>query len=119
MEQEQAIWTSPESNSMISATIGRAMSTLLSARPKKLEDAVSRLDSAPQRSSVASLEESLWILHSYVIDAAKREEPLDGVLVPMIEHVSFWTSTCHSILQLVKHDEGHICYETYAMTVRK
>ncbi|KAF7142268.1 hypothetical protein RHSIM_Rhsim05G0135200 [Rhododendron simsii] len=86
MEQEQAMWTSPESNSMVSATIGLAMSTLLSARPKKLEDAVSRLDSAPQRSSVASLEESLWILHSYVTDAAKREEPLDGVLVPMIEH---------------------------------
>ncbi|KAF7147204.1 hypothetical protein RHSIM_Rhsim03G0017400 [Rhododendron simsii] len=86
MEHEQAMWTSPESNSMVSATIGRAMSTLLSARPKKLEDAVSRLDSAPQRSSVASLEESLWILHSFVIDAAKREEPLDGVLVPMIEH---------------------------------
>lgn len=71
---------------MVSATIGRAMSTLLSARPKKLEDAVSRLDSAPQRSSVASLEESLRILHSYVTDAAKREEPMDGVLVPMIEH---------------------------------
>ncbi|KAG5555649.1 hypothetical protein RHGRI_006336 [Rhododendron griersonianum] len=86
MEQEQAMWTSPESNSMVSATIGRAMSTLLSARPKKLEDAVSRLDSAPQRSSVASLEESLRILHSYVTDAAKREEPMDGVLVPMIEH---------------------------------
>ncbi|XP_058207692.1 uncharacterized protein LOC131320827 isoform X6 [Rhododendron vialii] len=86
MEQEQAMWTSPESNSMVSATIGRAMSTLLSVRPKKLEDAVSRLDSAPQRSSVASLEESLRILHSYVTDAAKREEPMDGVLVPMIEH---------------------------------
>lgn len=54
MEQEQAMWTSPESNSMVSATIGRAMSTLLSARPKKLEDAVSRLNSAPQRSSVGA-----------------------------------------------------------------
>ncbi|KAG5555643.1 hypothetical protein RHGRI_006333 [Rhododendron griersonianum] len=74
---------------MVSATIGRAMSTLLSARPKKLEDAVSRLDSAPQRISVASLEESLRILHSYVTDAAKREEPMDGVLVPMIEHGGF------------------------------
>ncbi|KAH7854589.1 hypothetical protein Vadar_015669 [Vaccinium darrowii] len=87
MEHERAMWTSPESNSMVSATIGRAMITLLSARPKKLEDAISRLDSAAtKRSSIVSLEESLRILHSYVTDATKREEPLDDVLVPMIEH---------------------------------
>ncbi|KAI8562184.1 hypothetical protein RHMOL_Rhmol03G0015000 [Rhododendron molle] len=101
MEQEQAMWTSPESNSMVSATIGRAMSTLLSARPKKLEDAVSRLVSAPQRSSDASLEESLRILHSYVTDAARREEPLDGVLVPMIEHVCIFLDFHFSSIDLL------------------
>ncbi|KAL6987107.1 hypothetical protein U1Q18_012864 [Sarracenia purpurea var. burkii] len=86
MEQEQVIRTSPESNSMVSATVGRVMSILLGARPKKLEDAISRLDSAPKRSSPVSLEESLWILHNYIRDAAQREESLDEIIVPMTEH---------------------------------
>lgn len=43
-----------------------------------------------------SLDESLWFLYKYVRDAAEREEILDEVLVPMIEHVinyySFFSS---------------------------
>ncbi|XP_057488030.1 uncharacterized protein LOC130774052 isoform X2 [Actinidia eriantha] len=81
MEEEQLMPTS-----MVSATLGRVMITLLSARPKKLEDAISRLDKAPKRGSLVSMEESLWVLHTYVKDAVQREESLDEILVPMIEH---------------------------------
>ncbi|KAK2995775.1 hypothetical protein RJ640_010751 [Escallonia rubra] len=79
-EEQITIWKSSSSStsssqpdSMVSATVGRVMATLLSARPKKLHDAISRLD-------------SLWILDKYIRDAAVKEESLDHVLVPMIEH---------------------------------
>ncbi|GMP97324.1 hypothetical protein CsSME_00045624 [Camellia sinensis var. sinensis] len=71
---------------MVSATLGRVMSTLLSARPKKLQDAISRLHSPPKRGSFVTLEESLWILHTYVREAAQREESLDEILVPITQH---------------------------------
>lgn len=34
-----------------------------------------------------SLEQSLWFLYKYVGETAEKEEALDEVLVPMIEHV--------------------------------
>ncbi|GMP97323.1 hypothetical protein CsSME_00045624 [Camellia sinensis var. sinensis] len=94
MEDEQVLWPSTDSNSnsnsnsnsMVSATLGRVMSTLLSARPKKLQDAISRLHSPPKRGSFVTLEESLWILHTYVREAAQREESLDEILVPITQH---------------------------------
>ena len=49
MEEELLMPTS-----MVSATLGRVMTTLLSARPKKLEDAISRLDKAPKRGSLGT-----------------------------------------------------------------
>lgn len=76
-----------ESNSMVSATLGRVMHTLLDARPKKLQQAISNLHSPPKLAPLSvSLEQSLLFLHKYVGDAAEKEDTLDEVLVPMIEH---------------------------------
>ncbi|KAG6694135.1 uncharacterized protein LOC122276108 isoform X3 [Carya illinoinensis] len=85
-EDHRLIWESSQPESMVSATVGRVMGTLLGARPKKLYDAVSRLSSAPNRASPGSLEDSLWFFHKYVKDAAEDKEALDHILVPMIEH---------------------------------
>ncbi|KAA8517047.1 hypothetical protein F0562_017135 [Nyssa sinensis] len=88
-EEESMLWrsTSSESNWTVSATVGRVMSTLLGARPKKLEDAISRLDIAPKRGLLGvSLEQSLWFLHKYIGDAAESSSSLDQILVPIIEH---------------------------------
>lgn len=42
----------PEVESIVSVTLARAMSALLSARPKKLQDSISRLSSMAQRPSI-------------------------------------------------------------------
>ncbi|XP_047307736.1 uncharacterized protein LOC124911311 isoform X2 [Impatiens glandulifera] len=83
MEDGEVIRRSLDSNSMESATLGRVMSTLLNARPKKLEEAISRFDSAPK---TVSMEESLRILHKYLRDGAQNLESLDQIIVPMLEH---------------------------------
>ncbi|XP_059462765.1 uncharacterized protein LOC132191689 isoform X2 [Corylus avellana] len=85
-EEHRLIWESVPPESMVSLTVGRAMTALLSARPRKLHSAVSRLSSDPKRGSLGSLEDSLWFLHKYVNDANEDEEALDQILVPMIEH---------------------------------
>ncbi|KAK9290938.1 hypothetical protein L1049_009118 [Liquidambar formosana] len=94
-EEEYMIWKS-DSNSMLSATIGRVMNSLLSSRPKKLQDAISSLSSTTKTASPASLDESLWCLHKYVRDAAEKDEPLDQILVPMIEHSLKFKGVKHS-----------------------
>ncbi|XP_054775738.1 uncharacterized protein LOC129284315 isoform X2 [Prosopis cineraria] len=84
---EELQWQSePEAESIVSVTLARAMSALLCARPKKLQDAIFRLSSLTQRPSMGSLEDSLWFLHKYVSDAAEKEDSFDQVLVPMIEN---------------------------------
>ncbi|KAL7225065.1 hypothetical protein ACSBR1_020379 [Camellia fascicularis] len=119
MEDEQVLWPSTvsnsnsnsNSNSMVSATLGRVMSTLLSARPKKLQDAISRLHSPPKRGSFVTLEESLWILHTYVREAAQREDSLDEILVPITQHDTLWKE---QVLRLntVINLEVHPCTDT-------
>ncbi|KAB2636135.1 hypothetical protein D8674_026669 [Pyrus ussuriensis x Pyrus communis] len=99
MEQtQQLLWKSDSSDSseslsasMMSVTLGRAMTALLSARPRKLHDAVSRLShpplsSAPHISVSVSLDDALRFLHKYINDAAQRNEPLHEILVPMLEN---------------------------------
>ncbi|XP_019154481.1 PREDICTED: uncharacterized protein LOC109150918 isoform X2 [Ipomoea nil] len=94
-EEKQLIWEASqsssslisESNSLVSATVGRVMNTLLTAKPKKLQLAISSLQPSPKIAPLAvSLEQSLWFLHKYVEDAREKNESLDQVLVPMIEH---------------------------------
>nr|KJB16440.1 hypothetical protein B456_002G230200 [Gossypium raimondii] len=85
-EQKQLIWKS-EPESMVSITIGRTMATLLAARPKKLHHSISRLSpDSSIKSSLDSLDYSLWFLHKYVRDAAQRDGNLDEILVPIIQH---------------------------------
>ncbi|XP_044468283.1 uncharacterized protein LOC123197869 isoform X1 [Mangifera indica] len=86
-EEQQLLWKSTsEPESMITVTLGRVMSTLLSAHPKKLHDSISRLSPQQKTTSLGSIDESLWFLYKYVRDVVHREETLDEVLVPMIEH---------------------------------
>ncbi|XP_022766714.1 uncharacterized protein LOC111311531 isoform X3 [Durio zibethinus] len=85
-QQQQLIWKS-EPESMVSVTIGRAMTTLLTARPKKLHHSISCLSpDSSNKPSLATLDESLWFLHKYVTDASQRDGTLDEILVPMIQH---------------------------------
>ncbi|KAL3819820.1 hypothetical protein ACJIZ3_005725 [Penstemon smallii] len=75
------------SGPMVSATVGRVMTTLLDAKPKKLADAISRLHTPPKIAPfTVSLEQSLWFLHKYIGEAEEKDEHLDQVLVPMIQH---------------------------------
>ncbi|KAI4348718.1 hypothetical protein L6164_009405 [Bauhinia variegata] len=84
---EQLLWKSEkQGESIVSVTLARAVNTVLGARPKKLQAAISSLSSQAQRPSIGSLEDSLWFLHKYVSDAAEKNHSLDQVLVPMIEN---------------------------------
>ncbi|KAM7263746.1 hypothetical protein ACFE04_001429 [Oxalis oulophora] len=74
---------------MLSLTIGRVISTLLSSRAKTLHQSIARfsLDSSYNSSlSLDSVDESLRFLNNYVRDAVERNDVLDQILVPMIEH---------------------------------
>lgn len=86
------IWKNSESTnsvqSMGSVTIGRAITTLLASRSKKLRDSISRMSpDSNKRPSLGSLEDSLWFLHKFVKDAAERDQNLDDILIPIIQHV--------------------------------
>lgn len=55
MEEEEAgIWKS-DTDSMTWALIGRVLTTLLTSRPRKLIEAISRVDSASKRGSIGEL----------------------------------------------------------------
>lgn len=87
-EEEELIRKLDSTESMISVTIGRAITTLLSSRTKKLQDSISRLSLASnnKKPTLGSLEDSLWFLHKYVKDAIERHEKLDLILIPIIQH---------------------------------
>lgn len=94
-DRDQLVWKSkPEEGpeSILTLTVGRLMTTLLSARPKKLLNSISRVPLHTPSASTSSLEESLGFLLKYVRDAAQREDSLDEILVPIIEHVSDFNS---------------------------
>ncbi|GAB2233247.1 hypothetical protein Droror1_Dr00002466 [Drosera rotundifolia] len=86
---EELVISNSDSNSncMLSVMIRRAVSSLLNSRPKKLEYAMDRIgEDGAKGGSIGSLVESLSLLEKYVRDAAEREETVNDVLVPMIEH---------------------------------
>lgn len=88
MEGEQELlWKSEaQRESIVSVTLARAMTSLLTSRPKKLHDSISRL-SPRSHASLASLEDSLWFFHSYVTDAVtNNNSSLDHVLLPIIDN---------------------------------
>uniref|UniRef100_A0A1J3GQ58 Uncharacterized protein n=1 Tax=Noccaea caerulescens TaxID=107243 RepID=A0A1J3GQ58_NOCCA len=55
-----------EPESLVSVTVGRFMSTLLSARPKKLRESISRLSPDSQNGSSGSVDEALCFLEKWV-----------------------------------------------------
>ncbi|XP_048236035.1 uncharacterized protein LOC8278946 isoform X2 [Ricinus communis] len=91
MEQKEGlIWKSESSElpeSMVSVSIGRAITTLLTARTRNLNHSISRLAlDSNKRPSAGSLEDSLWFLHKFVKDAVERDHPMDDILIPIIQH---------------------------------
>ncbi|XP_039010853.1 uncharacterized protein LOC120139789 [Hibiscus syriacus] len=100
-DQQQLIWKS-EPESMVSVTIGRAMTTLLATRPKKLHHSISRLSlDSSIKSSLDSLDDSLRFLHKYTRDAVQRGETLDEILVPMIQHSLTFKDSKHDIQPMI------------------
>lgn len=95
-KSEEELIRRSEPESLVSVTVGRFMSTLLSARPKKLRDSISRLSLDSQKSSSGSVDEALWFLHKSVKDAAERDESIDELLVPIIEQTLRFKDGKHS-----------------------
>ncbi|KAL1209878.1 hypothetical protein V5N11_033951 [Cardamine amara subsp. amara] len=123
-----------EPESLVSVTVGRFMSTLLSARPKKLRESIPRLSTDSQKGSsgkcllfnsffffgiyvctyigcflfdgfviclfsmaaFGSIDEALWFLEKCDRDAAERDEAIDEILVPIIEHTLRFKGSKHS-----------------------
>lgn len=79
---EEHIWKSDG----VSTPLGRVMNPLLDSRPRHLEAAISRLSSDSQRSSGVLLDESLRYIRRYTRDAIDKGEPLDQILIPLIEN---------------------------------
>lgn len=48
MEEDEQKQLASESNSVTSATLGRVMNTLLTSKPKKLQETISHLDPSPK-----------------------------------------------------------------------
>ncbi|OIV92331.1 hypothetical protein TanjilG_10541 [Lupinus angustifolius] len=74
--------------SIVSVTLARSITSLLTATPKKLNDAVSTLSSSSSNSHhhTQSIEHSLWFLHKYVNDAAHNNHSLHQFLAPIIHN---------------------------------
>jgi hypothetical protein len=66
-EEDQLIWKSEEAapESMLSVTVGRVITTLLTARPRKLHDVVSRFSQDPKRTT-SSLLGIISLHYSYI-----------------------------------------------------
>ncbi|KAG5242688.1 ARM repeat superfamily protein [Salix suchowensis] len=95
-EEEELIRKLDSTESMISVTIGRAITTLLSSELRSFKTPFlaslsplttkNLLSVLLQQSITCSLEDSLWFLHKYVKDAIERHEKLDLILIPIIQH---------------------------------
>jgi len=82
--ENELLWKSePQPESIVSVTLSRAVTSLLSARPNKLHDSISRLSHSP----TASLHDSLRFFHTYVTDAVNHNRSFDQLLLPIIHTV--------------------------------
>ncbi|CAF2112619.1 unnamed protein product [Brassica oleracea var. botrytis] len=95
-KSEEELIRRSEPESLVSVTVGRFMSTLLTTRPKKLRESISRLSLDSQNGSSGSVDEALWFLQNSVKDAAERDEAMDELLVPIIEHTLRFKDVKHS-----------------------
>jgi len=87
-ENELLLWkTEPQPESIVSVTLSRAVTSLLTARPNKLHDSISRLSSSHSPSPTASLHDSLRFFHTYVTDAVNHNRSFDQLLLPIIHTV--------------------------------
>ncbi|XP_045793361.1 uncharacterized protein LOC123888366 isoform X3 [Trifolium pratense] len=88
MEEEASVefvWKSePQPESIVSVTLSRAITSLLSVRPNKLHDSISRLSSHSPSPTTTFLHDSLLFFHSYITDAANHNRSFDQLLVPII-----------------------------------
>ncbi|XP_058738287.1 uncharacterized protein LOC131610375 isoform X1 [Vicia villosa] len=84
--ENELLWKSePQSESFVSVTLTRSITSLLSSRPNKLHDSISRLSShSPSPTTTASLHDSLFFFHSFATDTANHNRSLDQLLVPII-----------------------------------
>lgn len=86
--ENELLWKSePQTESIISVTLSRAVTSLLTARPNKLHDSISRLSSSHSPSPTASLHDSLRFFHTYVTDAVNHNRSFDQLLLPIIHSV--------------------------------
>ncbi|GLJ22075.1 hypothetical protein SUGI_0413790 [Cryptomeria japonica] len=81
MEQ---IWESRSTSQVL--PLGRVMNTVLSAKPKELEAVLSQQTQKLQKNSKSALDQSLTLLRKHVEEIVQRNELLDQVLVPLLEH---------------------------------
>ncbi|KAH9302150.1 hypothetical protein KI387_013733, partial [Taxus chinensis] len=83
-DNAEQIWESRSTSHVL--PLGRVMNTVLSAKPKELEAVLSQQTQISQRNSRDSLDQSLTVLRKHVEEIVQRNEPLDQVLVPLLEH---------------------------------
>ncbi|CAH8362130.1 unnamed protein product [Eruca vesicaria subsp. sativa] len=95
-KSEEELIRRSEPESLVSVTVGRFMSTLLTARPKNLRESISRLSLDSQKGSSGSVDEALWFLQKSVKEAVERDEAMDELLVPIIEHTLRFKDVKHS-----------------------
>ncbi|KAG2258537.1 hypothetical protein Bca52824_077831 [Brassica carinata] len=99
-KSEEELIRRSEPESLVSVTVGRFMSTLLTTRPKSYENlspvSLSILKMARQLCCLGSVDEALWFLQNSVKDAAERDEAMDELLVPIIEHTLRFKDVKHS-----------------------
>ncbi|XP_078437173.1 ARM repeat superfamily protein isoform X2 [Wolffia australiana] len=83
---EGEILNTSSSSSSSTSSLGQALAEILSSRPRRIKAAVAELGPSPSKSSSgALLDESLCFVWRLVEDSARRNEPLDHLLVPLVE----------------------------------
>ncbi|XP_049934503.1 uncharacterized protein LOC116255718 isoform X6 [Nymphaea colorata] len=89
---EDQIWEA-DWNSVSTSLLGRSLDALLGSRQRELDAVLSRTDLKSGRKSGSGLlpstdgplDDALLFLHKYVKDCVGRSEPMDHILVPIIE----------------------------------
>ncbi|XP_049934180.1 uncharacterized protein LOC116255757 isoform X3 [Nymphaea colorata] len=91
-EMEDQIWEA-DWNSVSTLLLGRSLEALLGSRQRELDAVLSRTNLKSGRKSGSGLlpstdgplDDALLFLHKYVKDCVGRSEPMDHILVPIIE----------------------------------
>lgn len=85
--EEKHIWESGGGSTPAPAShLGRVMNVIFRSRASHLQAAISRLHSSSRTTSSVLLDDSLHYTQTYVRNAIENREPLDQILIPMIEN---------------------------------